>query len=104
MWPGTKVGAGLVSLLMLLGTRQDALAHAVLLAVTPRANDAVAEATSVDLLFNSRLEPAFSQMWLASPSGDRAHLNAVPARAAANRLTASLPPLAPGVYTVRWGC
>jgi len=101
MWPVTRVGAGLVSLLVLLGTRQDALAHAVLLAATPRPSDAVAEATGVDLLFNSRLEPAFSQIWLAGPSGDRARLHAAPSRAA-NRLTASLPPLVPGVYTVRW--
>lgn len=94
--------AVLLSLLGTLATPPGALAHAVLLESTPRASDAVSEARRLDLRFNSRLEPAFSQLRLTWPSGDHAPLQVGFSRAEPNRLTASLPALDPGLYTVHW--
>lgn len=82
---------GLATIFALDGAPQDALAHAVLLESTPRARDAVSEARRLDLRFNSRLEPAFSQLRLTWPSGEHVPLQVGFSRAAPNRLTASLP-------------
>jgi methionine-rich copper-binding protein CopC len=101
-WHITRPCAALLSLLGVLGVPQGALAHAVLLESTPGTSEAVSEAGSLDLRFNSRLEPAFAQIRLARPSGEAAPLRVGLSRVAPNRLTAALPALDPGVYTVHW--
>lgn len=98
----TRLCGALVLLLGVLGIPQGALTHAVLLESIPGAKDAVSEARQLDLRFNSRLEPAFSQLRLTWPSGQGAPLRVGFSRREPNRLTASLPTLEPGPYTVHW--
>lgn len=94
--------AGLVGWLM-LGAALPVLAHGVLLESRPAARQTVTAAPRLDLRFNSRIEPAFAHVRLAGPSGKAIRLHTVVSEAAgADRLTAPLPPLEPGLYTVHW--
>jgi methionine-rich copper-binding protein CopC len=80
-----------------------AWAHGVLLESRPGAQEAVTVAPRLDLRFNSRIEPAFSELRLTGPYGDAMRLHRVVSETAGpDRLPAALPPLGPGFYTVDW--
>lgn len=97
------VRIGLLSSLVLLAVGEAAAAHGLLLESTPQAGATIAETKRVDLRFNSRLEPAFSHLRLEGPAGISMPLHAVTSETAGpDRLTAPVPPLPPGLYTVYW--
>jgi methionine-rich copper-binding protein CopC len=79
-----------------------AAAHGVLLESKPAARETAREVRGLMLRFNSRLEPAFSHLRLTGPSGEPVLFQAIPSAGAPNRLTAALPTLDPGIYTVHW--
>lgn len=100
--PVVWVSAVLLSL-GVVASAQPAGGHGVLLESVPRARETIAVVKRLDLRFNSRIEPAFSGLRLIGPSGEEMQLDAVVSETAGpNWLTASLPPLEPGLYTVRW--
>lgn len=92
----------MLSSLALLWPSPPAVAHGVLIESTPRADEAARDVKAVTLRFNSRVEPAFSQLRLTGPSGELVPLQATPSAAEPNRVAAALPPLGPGTYTVHW--
>jgi methionine-rich copper-binding protein CopC len=81
-----------------------AVAHAVLVRSTPPGRATLAEAPArVQLWFNERLEPAFSTLEVRSATGEQ--VDQKDARVApedSKQLSATLAPLAPGTYTVRY--
>jgi hypothetical protein len=57
----------------------------------------------VDLWFNERLEPAYSRVSVVDTGGRQVDLrDGAVGQDDARRLTTSLPPIAPGTYTVRY--
>jgi len=79
-----------------------AAGHALLLDSEPRNNEIAPTTLSRILLrFNSRLEPGLSRLWIVTPDGQRVRLS-VTSDGAPNRLTAPVPHLAAGVYTLEW--
>lgn len=79
-----------------------AAGHALLLDSKPRRNEIIpATGSRIFLRFNSRLEPGLSRLWIVTADGERIRLrftgDGVP-----DRLTAPIPPLAPGVYRLEW--
>lgn len=81
-----------------------ALAHAALTKSTPARGATLASAPSrVELQFTERLEPAYSTVSVRNASGDRVDgLDAAVVPGDGRRLAVTLPPLAPGTYTVRF--
>ena len=79
-------------------------AHAVLVRSTPPGRATLAEQPDrVQLWFNERLEPAFSSVSVWSSAGTQ--VDARDARVGqddAKRLSVTLPPVPPGVYSVRY--
>lgn len=97
-----RVSALLLSLVV-VAPAQPAAGHGVLLESVPMPRETVTVVKRLDLRFNSRIEPGFSGVRLIAPSGEEMRLHAVVSETAGpNWLTASLPPLGPGLYTVRW--
>lgn len=94
----------LFALFMLLAMAGPAAAHGILLESTPRSGETVAVGVSrVDLRFNSRVEHTLSRILLAGPSGEPVRFPAGPSETPTpDRLTAPLPILSPGLYTVHW--
>jgi methionine-rich copper-binding protein CopC len=90
--------------LVLAAMAAPAAAHGILLASTPTAGEALPLGMrALDLHFNVRIEPRLSKLRLAGPSGEDVPLREEPTNSAyPARLTATPPPLAPGIYTVRW--
>jgi len=96
-------GRAVVLLALVFAVTDEARAHGVLLESRPGAQETVAVAPRLDLRFNSRIEPAFSQVHLTGPSGEVMRLPTVVSETAGpDRLTAALPQLVPGLYTVDW--
>jgi methionine-rich copper-binding protein CopC len=91
-------------LLALLIQPAPAGAHAVLLKSSPAARAVLGQAPAqVILLFNERLEPAFSAVSVWTVDGaqvDQQDVTVGPENP--RRLSVSLAPLAPGTYTVRF--
>ncbi len=88
---------------LMLGSAAGASAHGVLLESRPGAGETVTATSRLDLRFNSRIEPAFSGVRLTAPPGEAMRLHTMVSEAAGPaRLTAPLPPLEPGLYTVDW--
>jgi len=81
-----------------------ALSHAVLVKSVPAQRAALAEPPPrVDLSFNERLEPAYSGASVVDEGGAQVDLRDVAVSAEdPRRMSVSLPPLAPGRYTVRF--
>lgn len=96
--------AGLLWSVVLFGIPAQASAHGILLESTPRSDETVALGVSrVDLRFNSRIEHPLSRILLTGPLGERVPLPArLSGTAGPDRLTATLPILPPGLYTVHW--
>jgi methionine-rich copper-binding protein CopC len=89
--------------LVVVASAQRAAGHGVLLESVPRASETVAVVTRLDLRFNSRIEPAFSEVRLTGPSNERIALPTGRSEATERgRITVVLPALAPGPYTVHW--
>ncbi len=89
---------------LLLWAVAGAFAHAHLVRATPAEGGLVKDAPAeVTLKFNERLEPAFSSAVIRDSAGKQvdkadAHVD----KADGTVVRVSLPPLAPGVYTVEW--
>jgi len=100
----TSRGVGLLALLVLLGAPGLAVAHGILLDSKPKAGETTPLGVSlVELRFNVRIEQGLSRLRLTGPSGQDVPLPGGSAKAAGlAQLTAALPPLAPGLYTVHW--
>ena len=81
-----------------------AFAHAHLVRATPAEGGTVKSAPNeVVLIFNEKLEPAFSSVVIRDSAGkqvDRADAHVDTADRTVVRV--SLPPLDPGIYTVEW--
>ena len=79
-----------------------ALAHAVLVKSAPAQRAALVESPPrVELWFNERLEPAYSKALVTNEAGTQVDLRDVAVSPEdSRRLAVSLPPLAPGRYTV----
>lgn len=96
--------ARVIGLLVLVGVPASAVAHGILLESAPNAGETVALGVSqVELRFNSRIERALSGLRLTGPSGERVPLPAgLSETTGPDRLTARLPTLPAGLYTVHW--
>jgi len=81
-----------------------ALSHAVLVKAVPAQRAALAEPPArVELWFNERLEPAYSRASVTDEAGAQVDLrDAAVSAEDPRRISVSLPPLAPGRYTVRF--
>jgi methionine-rich copper-binding protein CopC len=79
-------------------------AHAFLVKSAPARRAVLTQPPArVDLWFNERLEPAYSRVSVVDTGGRQVDLrDGAVGRDDARRLTASLPPIAPGTYTVRY--
>ena len=79
-----------------------ALAHAILVKSVPAQRAALVEPPPrVELWFNERLEPAYSKASVTNEAGAQVDLRDVAVSTEdPRRLSLSLPPLAPGRYTV----
>ena len=95
------IAAGLLGLALWPGA---VLSHAVLVKAVPAQRAALAEAPPrVELWFNERLEPAYSRASVSDEAGAQVDLRDVAVAAEdPRRISVSLPPLAPGRYTVRF--
>jgi methionine-rich copper-binding protein CopC len=82
----------------------SALAHAHLVRATPAEGGTVKDAPAeVVLKFNERLEPAFSSAVIRDSAGKQIDkTDAQVDKADRTVIRVSLPPLAPGLYTVEW--
>ena len=96
--------AGLFALFLLVGWARPAGTHGILLASTPKSGETVTVGISqVVLRFNSRIERALSKLLLSGSSGERVSLAVrLPETQEPNWLTATLPTLPLGLYTVHW--
>jgi copper resistance protein C len=81
-----------------------ALAHAQLERAVPAAGSAVRESPSrLTLWFSQRLEPAFSEIRVLNPDGNKVdNGDSRVGGADATELSVSLPKLVRGTYRVRW--
>lgn len=80
-----------------------AVAHSLLLESSPAA-DATLTTTpaQLSLRFNNRIEKRLSRITLLDERGTPQALTIAVADGGADRLTAAVPPLAPGAYRVEW--
>lgn len=79
-----------------------ALAHAVVVQAQPALNQQIAAGPlDIRLEFNSRIDKLRSRLQLTAPDGNRTDIPIL-AEGEPNVLTASIPALAPGAYTLRW--
>jgi methionine-rich copper-binding protein CopC len=92
------------AVLGLAAAPRAASAHATLVKSAPARRATLTQAPPrVELTFNERLEPAYASVSVTDASGRQVDLkDAAVAREDGKRLTVSLPPLAPGSYTVQF--
>ena len=85
-----------------LAAPELALAHAVLVASTPKMNDVVhGGKLHIDLKFNSRVDGPHCTIALVSPGGKVRPL-ALGAQTAPEEVASEVQDLAPGSYSLRW--
>lgn len=98
-----RLCTGLI-LLALTGLLDSAAGHGILMESRPRAGETVPLGVPpLELRFNSRIERPLSWLRLAGPSGDLVPLSTERAeKPRPDQLTATLPTLPPGQYTVHW--
>ncbi len=77
-----------------------AAAHAVLKESSPAANSTVASPKEISLLFNEKVEPAFSSAKLVDAVGKEVATGK--GQVENDRLKLAVPDLAPGTYSVQW--
>lgn len=86
----------------ILGAVLPLCAHAVLVKSTPTANSTLSQSTvKVELTFNSRVDPARSQLILISPDRRRTKI-ALDSEKSADSLASQAVNLKPGAYKVEW--
>lgn len=86
-----------------LGWAAAAASHSLLLESTPAAGSTVAAAPpTLSLRFNNRVEKRLSRLRLLNERGEPLPLAMPASDGPADRLSAPLPPLAPGAYRVEW--
>ena len=78
------------------------LAHSILLESSPAAGSTVTAPAQLTMRFNNRIEKPLSRLRLLDERGAPLRLATPVADGPADRLTAVLPPLAPGTYRVEW--
>lgn len=86
----------------ILASPAVAAAHSLLLEARPAANSAVVAPPRVMLRFNNRIEKRLSRITVLDERGTPHALAIAAADGGADRLTAAMPPLAPGAYRVEW--
>jgi methionine-rich copper-binding protein CopC len=80
-----------------------AFAHAHPKTANPAPNSTVAAPANVTITFSEDLEPKFSSIDVADSQGKQVNkVTSVPVAGDAATLMLPLPPLTPGVYTVKW--
>ena len=80
-----------------------AVAHSLLLASAPAAGATVSSApASLVLRFNNRIEKPLSRVRLVDAAGVKRQLTLSTDEGGADRLIATVPPLAPGTWRVEW--
>jgi methionine-rich copper-binding protein CopC len=77
-----------------------AAAHAMLKESSPAANSTVGAPKEISLVFNEKVEPAFSSAKLTDAGGKE--IAASKAQVDGDKLTLAVPELAPGAYSVQW--
>jgi len=93
------LAAGLVSLALVGSAR----AHSLLLESAPAAGATLAAAPAqLVLRFNNRIEKSLSRVRVLDARGVAQPLVVNAAAGSADRLVATVPPLAPGAWTVLW--
>ena len=98
----TLHASGWVLLVGLLLLRPPPIhAHAFLDRAEPRVGSSVEAPPSLQLHFTEPIEPAFCRLEVMDPAGKRVDTSAAE-HPAADALRVTLPPLAPGEYTVHW--
>ena len=98
----TRGVSGWVMLLGLLFLRPPPIhSHAFLDHAEPRVGSSVDAPPSLQLRFTEPIEPAFCRLEVMDPAGKRVDTSK-PEHPAPDALRVTLPPLAPGEYTVRW--
>ena len=98
---GRRGPAVFAALLLLAATPLAGAAHSLLLESSPAANSAVEAPSSVSLRFNNRVEKRLCRVRVVDDAGHE-RAAAVSTDGAADRLVATLPPLARGAYRVEW--
>ncbi len=98
-----RVATGLASAVLLIVLAEHAAAHALLVEAIP-AEAATLETSPPQLVlrFNSRIEHKLSRAALISGDDGAPQSLTVDAATTPDRLTATLPALAPGAYIVDW--
>jgi copper resistance protein C len=95
--------AWLLGALLALAAAAPAAAHSLLLESVPAANATLTVAPArLALRFNNRIEKALSRVRLLDAHGVAQPLVVAIDGAPADRLTAPIPPLAPGPWRVEW--
>ncbi|KAF2989760.1 copper resistance protein CopC [Methylocystis sp. MJC1] len=85
-----------------LGASETALAHAIVLSSTPRADQTIrGEELAIEIRFNSRIDAARSHMKLFKIGGDAVALPILDA-ASTDTLNAKATGLEPGAYRLHW--
>lgn len=77
-----------------------AAAHAMLKESSPAANSSVSAPKEIALVFNERIEPAFSSVKVSDATGKE--IAAGKGQADGASLKLEVPELAPGAYAVQW--
>jgi copper resistance protein C len=96
------IGSAALALVALL-IASPAAAHSLLLESSPAAEATLATSPpQVMLRFNNRIEKRLSRITLVDDKGSPRVLAIAVAEGGADRLTAAVPPLAPGAYRVEW--
>lgn len=94
---------GLLFPAALSGVPRLALAHALVLESSPRADEVVKGSPErIFLRFNSRIEKALSRITLTGPRSRAVPLRVADPDPSLNHLAVRIPPLEPGEYLVRW--
>lgn len=79
-----------------------AFAHTSPVTMTPAADSTVSSPQNVTIRFSGALEPKFSVITVTDAKGHIANKETSMVGADTKVMTVSLPPLAPGIYTVHW--
>lgn len=90
----------LMGLLCLLAG--SAWAHAIIVESTPKMNDVVTGSVlEIKLRFNVRIDSGRSKLTLILPDGSAHQVN-IPPQPSPDSLSATVPQLSPGSYTLHW--
>ena len=93
----------LAAALGVLALAEPAAAHSLLLESVPAAGATLSSPPpELMLRFNNRIEKSLSRIRLVSGQGVEQPLTIVVGAGAVDRLTATVPPLAPGRWRVQW--